>query len=382
MTSSPLPRILVVDDEEAILETMTFTFMDTYEVITSSDARKALALLDDHAPVAVAISDQRMPNMTGTEFLAEIYERHPETVRIMLTGFADIEATVQAINDGHVYAYITKPWEPDALKQVVKRAVEYHQLIVENNRLMQDLARANIFLEGVMDRLDTGALAIDADGIIRAVNQPARSYLEIDGDPRGRDLREILTRKGLESLGAAIEKLMDEAGGCFEDVELRVGASAHRIRVSSQTLADQSGDAQGRVIQFREVSHEPLRRRFDDIVGTVSAVDGELRPRLEAAVEDLQGLTNDLRATRIASPGMAELTERASRTQTAMQNWLDVDDVMVREDYPDAQLLLDRMRVATERWPRSESVPDRVQQLAQQVEDYYESGENSKQRVL
>ena len=79
---------------------------------------------------------------------------------------------------------------------------------------------------------------------------------------------------------------------------------------------------------------------------------------------------------------MAELTERASRTQTAMQNWLDVDDVMVREDYPDAQLLLDRMRVATERWPRSESVPDRVQQLAQQVEDYYESGENSKQRVL
>ena len=93
MTSSPLPRILVVDDEEAILETMTFTFMDTYEVITSSDARKALALLDDHAPVAVAISDQRMPNMTGTEFLAERYERNPETVRIMLTGFADVEAT-------------------------------------------------------------------------------------------------------------------------------------------------------------------------------------------------------------------------------------------------------------------------------------------------
>ena len=74
------------------------------------------------------ISDQRMPEMTGVEFLARVYERHPNTVRIILTGFADMDATIGAINDGHVYAYVTKPWEPDQLKQVVRRAVEHHRL--------------------------------------------------------------------------------------------------------------------------------------------------------------------------------------------------------------------------------------------------------------
>ena len=146
MTSPQPPRLLVVDDEEAILETMTFTFMDAYEVITSNDARRALELLEENAPVAAVITDQRMPNMTGVEFLAHVLERHPETVRIMLTGFADMEATVRAINDGQVYAYVNKPWEPDQLKQVVKRAVEHHNLLVENRRLLEDLSRANSFL--------------------------------------------------------------------------------------------------------------------------------------------------------------------------------------------------------------------------------------------
>ncbi|MFP6605752.1 MAG: response regulator [Myxococcota bacterium] len=103
------PRLLIVDDEEAILETMYFTFMDLYETFTSTDASKALEILDDNSPIACVITDQRMPGMTGVDFLAEASRRHPETVRIMLTGFADVEATIQAINDGHVYAYVTKP---------------------------------------------------------------------------------------------------------------------------------------------------------------------------------------------------------------------------------------------------------------------------------
>ena len=106
----PKSRILIVDDEEAILETMRFTFEDEYEVFTSPDARQALEILDENAPIAAVITDQRMPNMTGVEFLAEVYAHHPTTTRIILTGFADMEAILKAINDGHVYAYITKPW--------------------------------------------------------------------------------------------------------------------------------------------------------------------------------------------------------------------------------------------------------------------------------
>ena len=132
MTNANPRRILVVDDEEAILETMMFTFQDEYEVYTSTDAREALKILDDKAPVAVVLTDQRMPNMTGVEFVTKVCERHPETVRMILTGFADMEAIIQAINDGHEYAYITKPWEPEELKQVMRRAVEHHERTLEN----------------------------------------------------------------------------------------------------------------------------------------------------------------------------------------------------------------------------------------------------------
>ncbi len=79
---------------------------------------------------------------------------------------------------------------------------------------------------------------------------------------------------------------------------------------------------------------------------------------------------------------MAELNERVSRTQTAIQNWLDVEDVIARQEYPDAQILLDRMRVASQRWPDADSLPSRVLQLHQAVETYYESGENPRKRVL
>ena len=94
MSAEARPRILVVDDEEAILETMTFTFEDDYEVYTSTDARKALEILDEKEPVAVVLTDQRMPNMSGVEFLAQVFDKHPHTARIMLTGFADADATI------------------------------------------------------------------------------------------------------------------------------------------------------------------------------------------------------------------------------------------------------------------------------------------------
>ena len=95
-------------------------------------------------------------------------------MRIILTGFADMDATIGAINDGHVYAYVTKPWEPDQLKQVVRRAVDHHQLACENERLLAELRARERLPQAVMDELDTGALAVDAAGVVRAANRPAR----------------------------------------------------------------------------------------------------------------------------------------------------------------------------------------------------------------
>jgi CheY-like chemotaxis protein len=377
-----LPRILVVDDEEAILETMTFTFQDDYEVLTSSDARRALDLLDEKAPVAVVLSDQRMPNMSGVEFVTEVCKRHPATVRMILTGFADMQAILEAINAGHVYAYITKPWEPDQLKQVMKQAVDHYNLTVENERLVEGLSRANLFLEAVMDHLDTGALAVDAAGVIQAVNRPARDYLALEGDLRGKQLDQVLEKHGLGAVGKAAYALADDPERTWVDVEVRIAQRGHRLRITMHHLLG-GGDAPfGRVILIREISHEPMQRRFDDLVGDIVACDDEIRGRLEKARDQLRAMVGEAQDSRIDSPGMGELVERISRTRTAVENWLDVDDALAREDFPDAQLLQDRMRVAMTRWPMPDEVPERVRRLARRVEEYYESGENPKQHVL
>jgi CheY-like chemotaxis protein len=372
------PRILVVDDEEAILETMTFTFEDDYEVFTSASAREALALLEREGPVSVVISDQRMPEMTGVEFLARVFAMHPTTVRIILTGFADMDAIIRAINDGHVYAYITKPWEPDQLKQVVRRAAEHHDLAVENERLLGDLRGANVFLEAVMDELDTGALAVDADGIVRAANRLAREYLGLASDARGRTLESALAPAVRDAVLPALA--LESDAGCYQELDLPVGRGV-RVRVHARALARPDGGPLGRVILAREISHEPLRHKFDAIVeGLVNAGDDTLRGLLAEAQQELGALAKEL-GTGVTSPGRAELRDRASRTQTAIEYWLAVDDALSREAFPDAQPLLDRMRLASQRWPQPR-LPERVRQLARRVESYYESGENPKQPVL
>ncbi|NQZ98828.1 MAG: response regulator [Myxococcales bacterium] len=377
-----LPRILVVDDEEAILETMTFTFQDEYEVITSTDAREALELLDEKAPIAAVLTDQRMPGMSGVDFVSEVWKRHPATVRMILTGFSDVDATIQAINDGHVYAYITKPWEPDQLKQIMKQAVDHYQLTCENERLLEAQKRANQFLEAVMDQLDTGAIAVDDQGVIQAMNRPVRAYLALDEDFRGRPLEEVLMRHGLETVGGAAMKVMEDADTTYDEIDVPVQSNNLRLRVTTKILADESQASIGRVILLREISHEPLDRRFNDVVSSIVQADGDLRGVLEQASDALRELLADVEASQVETGGMGELSDRLSRTLTATENWLDVDDALAGQDFPDAQVLQDRMRVATARWTLPDEIPARVRELARRVEDYYESGENPKQRVL
>ncbi len=372
------PRILVVDDEEAILETMSFTFEDDYEVHTSNDPRRALDLIEAKGPFAVVLSDQRMPDMSGVEFVSEVWKRHPATVRIILTGFSDMDAIVQAINDGHVYAYIAKPWEPDQLRQVMKQAVEHYRLTVENERLLHDLQTANRFLAAVIDELDSGAIALDDDSVIQAVNRPVREYFGLTHDPRGRRFDELLADKGLEAIREAVASVADEGGEvtyCDIDIENL------RFRITTRKLM--SGEESfGRVVLFSEISHEPLRRRFHDLVGSWVTAEGPLRASLEAGRAQLAELGEEVKRSAVSSPGMNELAERISRARTSVENWLAVDAAMTSEDFPDAQMLQDRLRVANARWPLGDELPERVRELNRRVADYYESGEQNREAIL
>ncbi len=375
-------RVLVVDDEDAILETMAFTFVDDYEVITTNDARRGLEILEEQGPLAVVLTDQRMPHMTGVEFLAEVYKRHPDTVRIMLTGFADSDATIQAINDGHIYAYLDKPWEPTELKQAVKNAVELHTLSVENRSLLEHLRIGYQFLESLMDKFETGAIALDTDGTIRATNHPARQYLKIDDDPVGMSIGELFVRQGLEDISQALADTSEDEGGVFEGLEVMMSGAAQRLRISGRPLEGREGGQLGRVIFFKEISHEPLRGRFEEIVTGLSDHDGSLREPIQNTLGELSKLGGEVSGSGITSPSMSLLAERITRIQTAISSWLEIDDLMCREDFPDAQMLIERMRLANERWPTSTPVPGRVTTLGKRIESYYESGENPKQRVL
>jgi PAS domain S-box-containing protein len=383
MGTAPAARILVVDDEEAILETMAFTFEGEYEVLTARDARTGLALLERTGSIAAVITDQRMPEMTGVQFLAQVWERWPSTTRIILTGFADLDAIVQAINEGHVYAYVAKPWEPEELKQVVRQAVAHHRLVLENQELLANLRRANLFLEAAMDEVPMGALAVDAGGVVRAANRAAREFMGLEKDPRGRTLDEILSDAPLAKVRTVAQTLAEEGSERrFEELELAAGGCPLRLRVGVRHLTDAAGQALGRVILLREISHEPLVRRLDEVIQAVVGPGEELRPRLERAVEELHGLALEVRGRPIRSSGMDEVGERISRTQTAIENWLSVDDALAQDDYPDARVLVDRMRLAMARWPVPEQVPEPVRELGRRVERYYESGDNPGERIL
>lgn len=122
------PKMLVVDDEPDNLDLLYRTFRREFNVLRAESGVVALDILSAEGEVAVIISDQRMPEMKGTEFLSKTVPQFPNTMRIILTGFTDVEDLVDAINSGQVYKYITKPWDPNELKTVVQRAAETYEL--------------------------------------------------------------------------------------------------------------------------------------------------------------------------------------------------------------------------------------------------------------
>jgi len=264
----------------------------------------------------------------------------------------------------------------------VKNAAEHFALTVENRKLVENLGHANSFLEAVMDRFETGAIALDVDEVIQAINQPARKYLEINDDPIGVGVGEILIRQGLETVAEAVADVSEDKGGSFEDLEVMGANGAQQLRISSRGLEGRRGERLGRVLLFKEISHEPLRRRFEELVASLAQLEGDVRGEFDGALAELSQLDHEVAGSGITSPSMSLLSERVARTQTAISSWIEIDDLMCREDYPDAQMLIERMRIANKRWPQAVETPERVRTLGQRVESYYESGENPKQRVL
>ncbi|MFK7970591.1 MAG: adenylate/guanylate cyclase domain-containing protein [Bacteroidia bacterium] len=131
-------RILYVDDEEQNLISFKATFRREYKVYTANSAQAGLEMLENN-PVELIITDQRMPEMTGVQFLGEVRAKFPDTIRMVLTGYSDSDAIVDAINTGRVFRYITKPWDESELRQTIENARELFSLKEKNKTLITEL---------------------------------------------------------------------------------------------------------------------------------------------------------------------------------------------------------------------------------------------------
>ena len=141
-------KLMVVDDEPDNLDLLYRTFRRDFQVYKADSALSALQVLDEQGEMAVIISDQRMPEMNGTEFLGKTVERFPDTIRILLTGYTDVEDLVEAINAGQVFKYITKPWNPEELKSVINQASDTYKYYKQRSlALRRALRRESLFNE-------------------------------------------------------------------------------------------------------------------------------------------------------------------------------------------------------------------------------------------
>ena len=212
--------LLIVDDEPNILTTLVRLFRrDGYRLLSASSGHEALSLLAANE-VGVIISDQRMPDMSGIQFLSKAREEWPDTVRIMLSGFTELSSVTDSVNKVAIYKFLTKPWDDDALREAVRKAFHLNQVTRENTHLNNALKAANESLtqwnqeleqrvatktrevlrnqnilrasQEILAHLPLPVLGIDPDGYLVMVNRAAESMLGIVGTYLGELAADIL----------------------------------------------------------------------------------------------------------------------------------------------------------------------------------------------
>lgn len=142
-------NVLVIDDESQALELLEVILSDEFNVIKARNGQEAFKILNT-LPVHIILCDQRMPLMTGDEILARAKVLYPDTVRIMISAYSNIPAVVRAVNEGGIFGYISKPWNPDDLRLFISRAAKFYRLNAENKKLLEELKRISSNLDEIV----------------------------------------------------------------------------------------------------------------------------------------------------------------------------------------------------------------------------------------
>jgi diguanylate cyclase (GGDEF)-like protein/PAS domain S-box-containing protein len=276
-------RVLVVDDEPEVLVALEDVLSDDHEVLKASSPERALSVLERERDVAVVLSDQRMPGMTGDELLSRLRESSDAT-RVMVTGYAELAAVIRAVNNGNIFAYVTKPWDTNELRMTVNKSVEHFELL-------RELARERQLLEDLMDNVPDAIYFKDRALRFQHLNRAYAERMAL------KDVTHALGKRLLElgvppELAADFEHAESDViaeGRSVNDLVREVETPAGR-RFYSTTLAPIRGlgaSVQGLVGISRDVTtrHETeraLRRltRVRTVLGAVNAAIVRVKDRV------------------------------------------------------------------------------------------------------
>ncbi|WP_437681810.1 ATP-binding protein [Sorangium sp. So ce131] len=264
--------LLVVDDERETLKALRRELRRDYDVLVAESAAQAYEILRER-PVHVVLSDQRMPEMTGTEFYARVKADFPETVRLLMTAYADTSAAIQAINEGGVYRFICKPWDPERLAAVVRDAFSHHDRLSEIQRRLcglaeraDELERANQELAAQNQNIHefVGITAHDLRNPIAAIRWFAAMLLSGAGDP-GKDPRRHLLKiqANAEFTLQLLEDLLDITMLEHGDVALRTQEAALSDIVAAAVSLNEHSARQKGIAVVVDVSPGLPRVRCD-----------------------------------------------------------------------------------------------------------------------
>jgi len=226
--------VLLVDDEEKILHSLKRLLRkEGYRLFTASSGAEGLKVLEEN-DVHLVISDQRMPQMSGTEFFAAVKERYPDSIRIILTGYTDVDSITESINKGHIYKFFLKPWNDQSLKLEIKQALDQYDLIQANKRLHEKVMEQNEELKKINDDLEKMVqertkeleiqnqalelsrailedltfpiIGVSTEGLIAVINREAES-LSINGNDIeiGREINDYFLPKVKEKIISALQ---------------------------------------------------------------------------------------------------------------------------------------------------------------------------------
>ncbi len=215
----PEPTVLFVDDEVNILKALQRLLRhEGWTVLTASRGEEALGLLDQH-PAQVVVSDQRMPEMSGVELLSQIRERYPAIVRMMLTGYTEMNVAVDAINQGEIFRLITKPWNDEELKATLRQAFDHFALKNEIKRLNQVTREQNLRLQDMNRNLE-GKVRERTKQVAEKHQELRIAYVQtIRALAEAVDAKDAYTRGHSERVGVYASKMGRELGLPKEVIE-------------------------------------------------------------------------------------------------------------------------------------------------------------------